>query len=87
MNLFPDKLLICLQDSKLGYYHNVGQCFAGAITYADDIILFKGSVKGLQLMLDKCYNFGICCDLLLNIDKSFCGLVGRLVEKVLLCSI
>jgi hypothetical protein len=79
-NLVMDKLLLCLHDSKLGCY--VGQCFAGAFAYADDIILLSGSVMGLQLMLNICYNFGICCDLLFNVDKCFCGLVGRLVGNV-----
>ncbi len=75
-NMVMDKLLVSLEKSGLGCY--VGNSFAGAVAYADDVILLSASVRKLKLMLSICYDFGVSCDLSFNTDKSFCGLVGRL---------
>ena len=77
-NLVMDKLLLELEKSGLGCH--VGQCFAGAIAYADDLILLSASVCKLRLMLQLCYNFGCSCDLTFNTIKSVCGLVGRCIS-------
>ena len=69
-----------LEKSDQGCY--VEQCFAGAIVYADDLHLLSGLVKKLQLMLDLSYEFGIKCDLVFTIDKSYCGLIGRLYSGI-----
>jgi hypothetical protein len=39
-------------------------------------------VRKLGPMLSICYDFGVCCDLSFNTDKSFCGLVGRLFGDI-----
>ena len=69
-----DKLSLDLEHSGLGC--RIGRCYAGSLAYADDIILISSSVSHLRLMLHLCHNFGIARDLLLNTNKSFCGMVG-----------
>jgi hypothetical protein len=70
-----DKLLSTLECSGLGCH--VAGLFAGAIAYADDLIVLSASVCQLQLILDLCTQFGKSCDLLFNCDKSLCGAVGN----------
>jgi hypothetical protein len=47
--LVIDKLLLCLEQSGCGCH--VGSCFAGAVAYADDMILLSGSVVKMRHML------------------------------------
>ena len=69
-----DKLLELLENNKLGCY--VGDEFAGAFAYADDLIVLSSSVMQLQCILNLCCNFGKECDLTFNIDKSCCWCIG-----------
>jgi len=48
--------------------------------YADDILLLTPSLKGLQLMLDKC--FKISCDIAVqfNVRKSHCMVIGKMYK-------
>ena len=43
----------------------------------------SSSERQLRLMLHLCHNFGIAHDLLLNINKSFCGMVGYRPDNIL----
>ena len=54
-----DKLLFLLQNSRLGCH--IENLFAGAIAYADDLIVLSVSVRHLQLILD------LCVDLVKNV--------------------
>ena len=70
-----------LEHSGLGC--RIGRCYAGSLAYADDIILMSSSVSHLKLMLHLCHNFGIAHDLLLNTNKTFCGMVGYRPDNIL----
>ena len=76
-----DKLLLDFEHSRQGC--RIGRCFAGSLANADDIILMTSSVCHLRLMLHLCHNFGITHDLLLNTNKSFCGMVGYRPDNIL----
>ena len=61
-----NKLALC----KSGCCINV-QCMNHAI-YEDDICLLAPSAIGLQQVLDVCFNFSICNDIIFNSVKSVC---------------
>jgi hypothetical protein len=67
-NLVVDGLLARLADSNLGC--RVNSCFAGALAYADDLVLLSGSRRQLQGMLDICFDFGVECGMSFNAKKS-----------------
>jgi hypothetical protein len=73
-NCVMDELLHALSDSNVGCYIN--GCFAGAIAYADDLLLLSSSLSKLQLMLDICCRVGNCYDLSFNPTKCLCGAFG-----------
>jgi hypothetical protein len=74
-NIVMDKLLVMLENSGLGCH--IAGLFAGAVAYADDLIILSASVIKLQFILDMCVEFGKTCDLEFNCDKSLCGVVGQ----------
>ena len=80
-SIIMDKLLLDLEHSGLGCC--IVRCYAGSLAYADDIILMSSSVSHLRLMLHLCHNFGNAHDLLLNTNKSFCGMVGYRSDNIL----
>jgi hypothetical protein len=49
-----------------------GQLFAGAVVYADDIVLLSPSIKGLMILLRATYDFANFHKLKFNPNKSFC---------------
>ena len=55
-NIIMDKLLFLLQNSGLSCH--IENLFAGAIAYADDLIVLSASVRHLQLILDLWVDFG-----------------------------
>ena len=65
-NLIVDEILQILEKNHLGCY--VGDKFAGAIAYADDLILLSASVIKLQEMLRLCNECGLECDLKFNVQ-------------------
>jgi hypothetical protein len=75
-----DKLLHLLQESNLGC--RIGGVFAGAVAYADDLILMSASSVKLQLMLQICEEFGLTCDLKFNVAKSCIGCVSKTKQKL-----
>ena len=54
--------------------------FLGCLLYADDIILLCPSVKGLQLMLDKCFEISCTVALQFNVSKSHCLVIGKMYK-------
>jgi hypothetical protein len=73
-NCIMDKILCTLELNHLGCY--VNNNFAGAIAYADDLLLLSASLTTLQNMLDVCCNIGILFDLVFNPTKTVCGVFG-----------
>ena len=63
-------------------YAPIGCCFAGIvinhIMYADDLVVFAPSVKGLQTLLNLCLTFGKVNDILFNRSKSMLMFFGTL---------
>ena len=65
---YIDKLFEVLKATGIGCY--VGSTFAGAIGYADDIVLLSPSITGLQRLIDLTSHFLTDRSLLLNAKKS-----------------
>jgi hypothetical protein len=76
-----DSILHSLQNSGCGCYVNVA--FAGAIAYADDLVLLSASLMGLQKLLDVCAEVAAMYDITFNVDKSVAGFVG---DKLSTCA-
>jgi hypothetical protein len=80
-NMLMDKLLKCVDETGLGC--TVNSQFAGALAYADDLVIMSASVVNLQKMLNACVQFGYTCDLKFNVLKSCCAYIGKPVVQVL----
>ena len=55
------------------------KCFY--VFYADDIVLLCTSVKGLQTMLNKCYEISCAIALQFNVNKYHCIVMGKTHKK------
>ena len=53
--LYVDDLISILRSRGVGCY--IGNIFAGALFYADDIAVLAPSIKGLQKLLDVCAEY------------------------------
>ena len=69
-SIYIDDLSNELALCKAGCYINE-QC-VNHVIYADDICLLAPSAIGQQQMLDVCFNFSICNDIIFNPVKSVC---------------
>ena len=65
--LYINKISIELNNLKIGC--KLGSVLINHLFYADDICLFSPSRKGLQLMLNVCYNYGLELDITFNKTK------------------
>jgi len=74
-NLYVDNLIESLQNSGLGCY--ICTSFLGCIMYADDLILLSPSIDGLQGMLNLCTVYGANFDIMFNVKKTVCIVVGK----------
>jgi len=63
---------------KLNTGCHVSGMFVGCLVYADDIILIRPSVNGLQEMLGKCFDISQLLSLQFNTRKCHCLTVGKL---------
>jgi hypothetical protein len=59
--------------------------FAGALAYADDLVLLSASLNGLQVLLDVCSDVAGMYDIIFNVNKSVAGFVGRKVSALCAC--
>jgi hypothetical protein len=75
-NMLMDKLLLTIENTELGCY--VNSQFAGAIAYADDLVIMSASIVHTQALLDACVQFGATCDVKFNVLKSSCACIGEL---------
>ena len=66
--LYVDDLIEELESLNVGCY--ILEMFMAALFYADDMALLSPSIKGLQLLLDKCSEFCAWWDICLNAKKS-----------------
>ena len=76
-NLYLDELLIRLKLNGVGCH--IGNQFAGALAYADDVILLSPSFTGLQNMLDVCKIYSNEFSLMFNENKSVCIKFSKVV--------
>ena len=67
-SIYVDDLISELRNSGFGLH--IGCLFAGAILYADDIVLLSASCYGLQSLLNICVSFGIKWDIRFNPAKT-----------------
>ena len=63
-----DELSSNLNNCKVGCI--VGKLICNHLMYADDIVLFAPSVKGLQKLIRVCEKYGIDYDITYNPQKS-----------------
>ena len=68
--VYNDVLLQRLQSNGTGCW--IGDCYYGALSYADDLCILSPSIKGLQQMLDICTEYGNEFDVLFNPKKTQC---------------
>ncbi len=78
-NFVMDSILYSLQESGYGCYVNLA--FAGALAYADDLVLLSASLTGLQKLLDVCTEVAGMYDIVFNVTKSVAGFVGVKVSS------
>jgi exonuclease III len=68
--IYMDELLLRLERTKVGCY--IGHEWYGSVGYADDVELQCPSIKGLQILVDTCSEFGEDYGVLYNSKKSMC---------------
>ena len=70
-NIYTEDLLLSIQRLNLGTL--LANKDTSIIAYADDIILLSPTLKGLQLMIDKCIEYGLTHGLKFNhVKTQFC---------------
>ena len=67
-SVYLDGLLDELRESSVGCYW--GGHFAGAMCYADDIVLLAPSASALRRMLSICVSYATSHGLVFNVDKT-----------------
>jgi exonuclease III len=72
-NVYIDKLTAKLNLISAGCCIN--NIFVNHLMYADDIVLFAPSAKGLQKLVNACYEYGNQFNIKFNQDKSVCMIV------------
>ena len=83
--LYVDALISQLENLKVGCY--ILEVFMAAFLYADDMALISPSVKGLQILLDKCSEFCNEWDICLNAKKSKAMYFGKKCDGIHLLSL
>jgi hypothetical protein len=78
-NFFMDTVLQSLPNS--GYGCHVNLAFAGALAYADDLVLLSASLLNLQSLLDICTEVAGLFNIKFNAAKSVAGFVGVKVSS------
>ena len=66
--IYMDELLLQLKHNAIGCHWD--HLFAGALCYADDLILLAPSLSALRLMLSSCESFSISHGLKFNASKT-----------------
>ena len=79
--VYIDSLLSNLQGKGIGCY--LGNHYAGALAYADDICLLSPSVVALQKMLDICVRYCHNHKIELNCQKSFVSVFSSCPEATI----
>ena len=67
-NFYCDNLSANLNKIYAGCY--CGNIVINHLLYADDLVIFAPSAKGLQKLLDVCSNYGFSHDIMYNASKS-----------------
>ena len=80
--VFTNVLLVRLRESGDGCI--VNNQYVGCIVYADDIIL-SYTIRGLQHMLNTCYEIAANLKLVFNCNKSKCITFGPGCKLDILC--
>ena len=79
-NLLMDRALNMLQEKGLGCH--VDAIFAGAVAYADDLILLLPSLIGMQLRLNLCSNEFNGMELKFNVSTCVALVIGETIGSV-----
>ena len=69
-NLYMDKLSQSLNGMSIGCCIN--NCVINHLIYADDLVLFSPSVKGLQKLIGTVHNYGVDSNIKFNKTKTVC---------------
>ena len=67
-NIYMSELLSKIEDLKVGT--KIGPTFTGITAYADDIILMRSTLSGLQNIIDCCITYGIRHKIKFNSSKT-----------------
>ena len=73
--LYLDGLLSLLARSGVGCL--VGECYVGALAYADDIVLLAPTANAMRHMLKVCDNYASDYSIIFNASKSKCILFSH----------
>ena len=74
--VYMDNLSLQLNAQPIGC--RTGNTVANHMLYADDIVLFAPSAKGLQKLLDSCFNYGCSHDTTNNNNNILLRSVGTI---------
>lgn len=74
-NLVMDTVLHEMQEKRLGCH--IDNVFAGAVAYADDLVLMSPSLVCLQQMVDICAQIFKSAGLSFNVDKCIAVVCGK----------
>jgi len=66
--VYSDGLLLQLRNSDIGCY--IGNCFVGALAYADDLALLAHSASATRTLLKICDDYSKQFSLVFNAAKS-----------------
>ena len=67
-NVYVNELISRLRNSGVGCY--IYYVFTGCIFFADDTLLFSGSILHLQILLNICFDFGVEFAITFNASES-----------------
>ena len=66
--MYIDDLFAQLRSSGVGCY--VGDTYAGAFGYADDLVLIAPCLSSMNLMIETCEKYAQCYQIIFNPTKS-----------------
>ena len=69
-NVYIDQISIRLNKIKVGCMQN--NMLVNHLIYADDMCLFSPSAKGLQMLINECYEEAHILDINYNVSKTVC---------------
>jgi len=73
--IYIDDLMRGLAKLSVGCY--IGDCYVGALAYADDIVFITPSANAMRKMLRFCEQYALEYNIMFNTNKSKCMFFSR----------